>query len=566
MSRRVWVASRVLPVALLASVARCDVAVAHDLHVAGTSATASDANAGTRQRPLRTISAAVSRAMPGDTIWVQSGTYRETIRFPRSGEGPDRPIRVTAAPGAEVVIKGSDVVTGWVPVGSGMWKKMGWRVNSQQVFADGKPLQQIGPTSPFHEQTWDGQPVLRAVGRGLSDVTPGSFFYDASSATLYVRLGGDADPNSQQMEASVRDAVVESGSAGFIELRDLRFSHSNTSAIPAMRGIVNIEGNGWVVTGCSFTDGDFAGLSVSGEGHRILGNVANRNGNVGIAINGSDAAHDWAPYPGRPPQDIVLERNVTSFNNTRGFNWGFQAGGVKAANSCRRVRVSRHVAASNAGVGIWFDLGCRDVKIERSVVTGNLVGIEYEISDAARITHNLAIGNSKVGIFVSASSDVTVSNNTLDRNGEFGIVVHGMPRSEHPRLRDNAIRDNIVADSRVSDIVVHSRAPHATGNTSDHNLFHRREGGVKITWTESGRYGVTHEDLRALWRSTGQERHSRTGDPRWVDPSSGDYRLGAGSPAIGAGSREATEGDLGAFPHRAERSAAAPSPARGGPR
>jgi parallel beta-helix repeat protein len=392
--------------------------------------------------------------------------------------------------------------------------------------------------------------VLPAVGSGRADLTPGSFFYDAPSTTLYVRLESEADPNTQTIEASVRDVVIQSGRVSFIELHGLRFSHSNTSAIPAMRGIVNIEGDAWVVTGCSFTHGDFAGLSLSGAGHRIRGNVANSNGNLGIGINGSDAAHGWAPYPDRPPQDVVLEGNVTSFNNTRGFNWGFQAGGVKAASSCHRVRVSDHTAASNAGVGIWFDLGCRDVTIERSVVTGNVVGIEYEISDDARIAHNLAVGNSKFGIFVSASSGVTVSNNTLDRNGEFGIVVHGMPRAEHPLLQDNTVRDNIIAESGASDIVVHSQAPHATGNTSDHNLYYRRAGGVKITWTESGRYGVTHEDLGALSRSTGQERRSRSGDPRWVDPSAGDYSLNRGSPAIGAGSPHATGGDLGAFPRR----------------
>jgi parallel beta-helix repeat protein len=510
MSRRLSPPARVLPVALLATVAGCgDVAVAGDLHVAGTSATASDANAGTPQRPFRTISAALTKAMPGDTVWVQSGTYRETIRFPRSGEAPDRPIRISAAPGADVVIKGSDVVTGWVAAESGIWKHTGWRVNSQQVLADGQPLQQVGVTSPFNTQSWFGHVILPPVGRGLSDMTPGSFFYDAPAATLYVRLAGDADPNAHVMEASVRDVIIASR-VSFIELRALRFSHSNTSAIPSMRGIVNIEGRSWVVANCSFTYGDFAGLNVAGEGHRIKDSTASHNGNTGISINGSDAAHGWAPYEGRPPQDIVLEGNETSDNNYRRFFANYQAGGVKASNSCNGVRISRHVARGNAGTAVWFDLGCRNVVVDDSTLQDNARGVEYEISDRAVIARNVITGSAEHGIFVSASSDASVVENTLDGNG-FGIVLHGEPRAEHPELARNEVRGNVIRRSGKADLVVYVGLG-ASGNTSDYNRYDPRDGRVRISWTRTERYDITHDDLQRFAGETGQDRHSSIGE------------------------------------------------------
>jgi parallel beta-helix repeat protein len=499
-------------VAMIA-LASCGPASARDLHVDNGSPLATDGGGATPpDRPFRTISAALARAVAGDTVWVAAGTYREFLHFPRSGDGPDRRIHLAAVDGAQVTIKGSDVVTGWTSAGRGIWRRSGWTVNSQQVFADGVPLQQIGATSPFNARTWGGQPILPARGSGLADLVPGSFLYDAASSTLHVRLAGDADPNAHLIEAAVRDVVVNSGPTSHVELRGLAFAHSNTSAAPSQRGIVNIEGDDWVVSGCKFEYGDFAGLSLSGAGHRVRDSVASHNGNIGITINGSDAAHGWEPYPGRPRQDIVLERNETSDNNYRGFFANFQAGGVKAANACNGVRVSKHVARGNAGTAIWFDLGCRDVTIEQATLERNTRGIEYEISEQAVISGNVVTGSAQHGIYVNASSDVVVADNTLDDNG-WGIVVHGVPRSEHPRLDRNEVRGNVIGRSRDVDLVMYV-GPEATGNASDFNLFYRPDGGVRIAWTTTASFGVTHRDLAAFSAATGQERHSTTGDPR----------------------------------------------------
>jgi hypothetical protein len=61
--------------------------------------------------PLKTISAAASRAAPGDTILVREGVYRERVIPARGGE-EDQPITYTAAPGEKVVLRGSEV---WQP-------------------------------------------------------------------------------------------------------------------------------------------------------------------------------------------------------------------------------------------------------------------------------------------------------------------------------------------------------------------------------------------------------------------------------------------------------------------
>ena len=53
--------------------------------------TGEDVAPGTADKPFRTISRAAEVAMPGDTILVRAGVYRELVTPPRAGE-PGKPI------------------------------------------------------------------------------------------------------------------------------------------------------------------------------------------------------------------------------------------------------------------------------------------------------------------------------------------------------------------------------------------------------------------------------------------------------------------------------------------
>jgi hypothetical protein len=78
------------------------------------SSTGADANPGTEAKTFKTISAAASVAGPGDTITVHEGVYRERINPPRGGSSDRKRIVYQAAKGEEVVIKGSEIVKGWI--------------------------------------------------------------------------------------------------------------------------------------------------------------------------------------------------------------------------------------------------------------------------------------------------------------------------------------------------------------------------------------------------------------------------------------------------------------------
>jgi len=71
----------------------------------------SDSNPGTEGAPLQTIGAAASRAVPGSTVHVAPGTYRENIKSTKSGT-PAAPIRYvsTVKWGARIIGGGVEAV------------------------------------------------------------------------------------------------------------------------------------------------------------------------------------------------------------------------------------------------------------------------------------------------------------------------------------------------------------------------------------------------------------------------------------------------------------------------
>lgn len=83
-------------------------------YVDSSSAAADDSGPGDQARPFRTINQAAQVLQPGERVVIATGTYRECVRPARGGDDPSRMISYEAAPGAKVLIKGSEILSdGW---------------------------------------------------------------------------------------------------------------------------------------------------------------------------------------------------------------------------------------------------------------------------------------------------------------------------------------------------------------------------------------------------------------------------------------------------------------------
>jgi hypothetical protein len=75
----------------------------------------SDSQSGSSSAPFQHIQKCATVMVAGDTCRIASGTYRESV-VPTRGGAANAPITYAAAPGASVIIDGTDPVTGWRPV------------------------------------------------------------------------------------------------------------------------------------------------------------------------------------------------------------------------------------------------------------------------------------------------------------------------------------------------------------------------------------------------------------------------------------------------------------------
>jgi hypothetical protein len=106
------------------------------------STSGSDTALGSPSRPFRTIQHAAALTQPGDTVLVRGGTYRETVKPPRSGTS-SAPITFKPYGSEQVTISGANFVTGWSAYRgsiykSGQWWDLGFGNN--QVFVDGRMM------------------------------------------------------------------------------------------------------------------------------------------------------------------------------------------------------------------------------------------------------------------------------------------------------------------------------------------------------------------------------------------------------------------------------------------
>jgi hypothetical protein len=99
----------------------------------------SDSNLGTIDAPFRTIQKAASVARAGDTVYIRTGTYRETVSPVNSGT-VSAPITFMPYNNEIVTVSGADIISGWTLHSGNIYRApMSWTLNEEndQVFVDG---------------------------------------------------------------------------------------------------------------------------------------------------------------------------------------------------------------------------------------------------------------------------------------------------------------------------------------------------------------------------------------------------------------------------------------------
>jgi Right handed beta helix region len=257
------------------------------------------------------------------------------------------------------------------------------------------------------------------------------FYIDYAGGKIYLV----DDPTNRKVEVTVALFAFESAAA------DVSISNVTVEkyASAAQKGAIHaIEGARWTMENCEVRLNSGHGISV-GTGSRVRNCGVHNNGQLGIGGNGND---------------IRIEGNRIWSNNIYGFDPGWEAGGVKIAESDGVTFRGNHVY-DNKGIGLWCDGDCRNVVYEENLVENNQWnGIFHEISFKAVVRNNVLRHNHRgdrgwfwdAEIVLAASQDVEVSGNTLViAPGRCGIMLIDQGRRDNGRsykTRNNTIHGN----------------------------------------------------------------------------------------------------------------------------
>ncbi|SDS19086.1 right-handed parallel beta-helix repeat-containing protein [Opitutus sp. GAS368] len=425
--------------------------LARDLHV---SASSSEAANGSVARPYHTISAAAQVAVPGDTVIVHEGTYRERITPPRGGDSEERRIVYQAAPGEKVTIKGSEVIKGWKPFSDNVWQvtlpngffgsynpyqdlvqgdwfeAKGRPHHTGEVYLNGKSLYEV----PLLPKVLDPQSFPDSRDREASTWT---WFCESDdrSTHIYANFHGK-NPNDELVEINVRDSCFYPATTGcdYITVRGFRLTQAATQwAAPTAEQIGLIGTNwskGWIIEDNVISDSKCAGITL-----------------------GKDRASGQNVWSADPTRDGALHYNEL-IERVLKAGWS-------------REQVGSHVVRRNT------IFNC-----EQAGICGSLGAIFSEITD--NHVYNIWVkrqfaGEEIAGIKLHAAIDVLIKGNRVHHAGR-GIWLDWMAQGTR-------VSANLCYDNDRDDLFMEvNHGPFVV----DNNLF---LSGLSLRdWSEGGAY------------------------------------------------------------------------------
>ena len=395
------------------------IALAREFHV---SVRGDDTNDGSREKPLKTISAAARVAQPGDVVTVHEGTYRERVTPPRGGESDAKRIVYQAAPGEKAVIKGSEVIRDWKRFQGGVWKVAipnsffgGYNPYKDRIWGDwftdkGRP-HHTGEVYLNGKSLWETHLMERVLTpQRVADArdpegSTYTWFTESDEQFTYLYANfHDKDPNRELVEINVRDSCFYPDQPGrnYITVRGFRMSQAATQwAAPTAEqiGLIGTHwSKGWIIENNVISDSKCSGISL-GKDRATGHNVWVRN----PAVDGATHYNE------------VIERALKA-------GWS-------------RETIGSHIVRNN----VVFD--CEQAGIVGSLgavfsrITGNHV---YNIWTKRQFT-----GAEMGAIKLHAAIDVVLEGNRL-HGASFGLWMDWM--AQGTRISGNLLSDNSLAD------------------------------------------------------------------------------------------------------------------------
>ena len=395
-------------------------ATAKEYHVAKSG---SDKNSGTKNAPLLTIQSAANLAKAGDIIIVHQGVYREEITPPRGGTSDNNRIVYTAAPGEDVTIKGSEIITGWEPESKEVWKAeisntmfgdfnpyadtiwgdwfkpKGRKHHTGCVYSNGEWLFEAGSKNEVYENS-SGKP---------------SWYAEVDDNYTYIwAYFGDVDPNKSLTEINVRQTVFypRKPFLNYITVSGFNLCHAAPKWAPPTAEQMGLIGThwskGWIIENNNISYSINAGISLGKYGDEY----DNMAPTAAAYLNSIDRARENG-WNKETIGSHIVRNNTISYCEQVGIVGSMGASFSQIiGNHIHHIHTqARYTGAEMAGMKFHAPI---DVLIKGNRIhnAGRAIWLDW-MTQGTRVTQNLCYNNGGDDMFLEVNHGPCVLDNNV---------------------------------------------------------------------------------------------------------------------------------------------------------
>ncbi|MGW7809384.1 right-handed parallel beta-helix repeat-containing protein [Staphylococcus xylosus] len=441
----------------------------------------SDCGLGNVESPFLTIDKAASVAQPGDSIIVHEGIYREEITHINAGLSESRRISFEAAKDEQVIIKGSEEITGWQQIDGNIWKveidnKIFKDFNpfATKLFGDwlavdnDKSLGQVylDDQSLFEVSEYEQLANPKLVEETLDHWTNKQVTYDYKDQSIYVWYAKvekdittiyvnfhDFNPNNEVTEINVRKSAFRPFKmhTNYITIRNFEIVNVATQWSPptaAQTGMIDTHwSKGWIIENNTLYNAVCSAIAIGKEistgdnlntyrkdkpGYQYqietVFKAVNCDWNketIGSHIVRNNVIHDCGQnavvgHLGSAFSKIY-NNHIYNIGNKREF-FGYEIAGIKLHAAIDTQVYNNYV--HNCSLGMWFDWQTQGTRISKNIFNDNTRDLFVEVSSGPYIVDN----------------NILTADYALDNHAQGGAYVNNIINGEivHRLMLDRA--------------------------------------------------------------------------------------------------------------------------------